>query len=200
MPTWLKKEIHRLLTRICWAPSAPMAARVHHQAALVHTQKGLTAGNFVLNSSYPIPSAGKGELLVHVKAAALNPVDWKMAQAGYFIQGYPLVLGCDLAGVVSAVGKDVTDYKVGDEVYAFTKIGDNRQGAFQHFAIVEARMAAHKPKSLTFAQAATLGVGTLTAADGLFIKGGLAWPGAPHAARPYAASFLSLSLASLTLV
>jgi len=46
-------------------------------------------------------------------------------------------------------------------------------------------MASHKPKSISFAQAATLGVGTLTAADGLFLKGGLAWPGAKHIAPPY---------------
>lgn len=138
-------------------------AHAAHQHALLHTAKGLTKEHFKVVADHPVPAASKGELLVRVKAAALNPVDWKMANIGFIIQSYPVVLGCDLAGVVEHVGEGVTDFKVGDEVYAFTKLGSHRQGAFQQFAVVEARMASHKPKALSFAQAATIGVGALTA-------------------------------------
>nr|BAK03106.1 predicted protein [Hordeum vulgare subsp. vulgare] len=147
------------------------------QHALLHTAKGLTKEHFKVVADHPVPTAGKGELLVRVKAAALNPVDWKMANIGFIIQSYPVVLGCDLAGVVEHVGEGVADFKVGDEVYAFTKLGSHRQGAFQQHAVVEARMASHKPKALSFAQVATIGVGALTAADGLFLHMGLKAPG-----------------------
>ena len=140
-----------------------MAHAHAHQQALLHTSKGLSKENFKVDPAVSVLPPGKGELLVKVKAAALNPVDWKMAAAGFLVSSYPIVLGCDLAGVVEAIGDGVADFKVGDAVYAYTKLGSHVQGAFQHHAIVEARMASHKPKTISFNHAATLGVGTVTA-------------------------------------
>lgn len=62
------------------------------------------------------PKPGPGELLVQVKAAGLNPRDWKIQATGLFIKEYPTILGIDGAGVVKEVGEGVTDFIVGDNV------------------------------------------------------------------------------------
>ncbi|KAI0684711.1 chaperonin 10-like protein [Cytidiella melzeri] len=58
---------------------------------------------------------GRGELLVEIKAAGLNPVDWKIQATGYFRTDYPAILGIDAAGVVKEVGEDVIGFVVGDK-------------------------------------------------------------------------------------
>jgi NADPH:quinone reductase-like Zn-dependent oxidoreductase len=63
-----------------------------------------------------IPQPGPGQLLVKIKATALNPIDWKIQKYGLLIQEYPAVLGLDFSGEVIALGQGVTDYKVGDRV------------------------------------------------------------------------------------
>lgn len=72
----------------------------------------------------PRPKVGPGEVLVRVKAAGVNPVDWKLA-AGYLDPilevRYPVIPGWDVAGVVEAVGEDTFDYAVGDEVYGYVR-------------------------------------------------------------------------------
>lgn len=65
----------------------------------------------------PIPKPGPGELLVEVRAAALNPIEWKIQQFDFFVSEYPAVLGLDSAGVVKEVGEGVTGFVVGDRVY-----------------------------------------------------------------------------------
>ncbi|NOT61231.1 MAG: NADP-dependent oxidoreductase [Acidobacteria bacterium] len=110
----------------------------------------------------PVPQAG--EVLVKVVAASVNPVDWKV-RAGYlqavFQQSFPIALGEDFAGTVAAVGADVTDVKVGDEVYGSIPVV--RGGSYAEYLIAQAGDYALKPKSLDFAQAASLGVAALTA-------------------------------------
>jgi NADPH:quinone reductase-like Zn-dependent oxidoreductase len=110
----------------------------------------------------PAPQAG--EVLVKVIAASINPVDWKV-RAGYlqgvFKQPFPIPLGEDFAGTVAAVGAGVTDVKVGDEVYGSVSVV--RGGAYAEYICVSANDYALKPKSLDFAQAASLGVAALTA-------------------------------------
>ena len=63
---------------------------------------------------YPVPSPG--EILVEIRAAGLNPVDWKMEEFK-FVKKYPAVIGIDAAGVVKVVGEGVTTLAVGDKVY-----------------------------------------------------------------------------------
>jgi NADPH:quinone reductase-like Zn-dependent oxidoreductase len=77
-------------------------------------------GNLILGSR-DIPKPGPGELLVKVKAAALNPVDWKI-QHGFFPIGspLPLILGTDIAGDVEEVGEGVTKFSKGDRVYVMS--------------------------------------------------------------------------------
>ena len=110
------------------------------------------------------PQPQAGEVLVKVAAASVNPVDWKI-RAGYlqavFKQSFPIALGEDFAGVVAAIGAGVTDVKVGDEVYGSVSVV--RGGAYAEYLTVTANDYALKPKSLDFAQAASLGVAALTA-------------------------------------
>jgi len=72
-------------------------------------------GNFAVSTS-PVYKPGKGQLLIKIKAAALNPVDWKIQKHGAFVTNYPAILGSDIAGEVAALGEGVTKFKVGDRV------------------------------------------------------------------------------------
>lgn len=112
----------------------------------------------------PRPTLGTGDVRVDVRAAGINPLD-TMVRDGEFKQllGHrlPLVLGHDLAGVVTEVGAEVTGFAVGDEVYARPR--DRRIGAFAEEICVDAADAALKPASLSFAEAAAVPLVALAA-------------------------------------
>jgi len=80
-----------------------------------------------------------------------------MAKYGFLIKEFPVVLGCDMSGVVSATGPGVTDLKVGDAVYGFTELGTKFTGTFATHAIATAGLVGKKPSNLSFEQASTLG-------------------------------------------
>ena len=112
----------------------------------------------------PEPSVGPRDVLVRVGAASINPLD-RMVRNGEFklLLKYklPFVLGHDLAGVVTRVGAEVRDYKVGDEVYARPR--DLRIGAFAEYIAIDQADIALKPRSLTMEQAAAVPLVTLAA-------------------------------------
>lgn len=113
----------------------------------------------------PDPEPGPNDLLVYVKAFAVNPVDTKIRQRRGAEPGQPVVLGWDAAGVVEAVGEGVTGFRPGDEVYY---AGDlNRAGSYASLQVVDHRIAAHKPASLDFADAAALPLTSLTAYEAM---------------------------------
>src|SRR5438067_2281711 len=121
------------------------------------------------------PTPADDQLLVRVRAASVNPLDW------HFIEGTPYFmrvmgvglrkpkdtrLGVDFAGTVEAVGKNVTKFKPGDEVFG------GRTGAFAEYVCVrEARAVAVKPASVTFEQAASVPIAGITALQGVRDKG-----------------------------
>ncbi len=71
----------------------------------------------------PTPKPGPGELLVEVKAAGLNPVDWKVNyDYSFLIQSYPAILGSDAAGIVKEIGEGVTGFATGDKVCVFLSL------------------------------------------------------------------------------
>ncbi|GAA3101726.1 NADP-dependent oxidoreductase [Streptomyces rectiviolaceus] len=112
------------------------------------------------------PEPGPGQLLVAVRAAGVNPVDWKL-RAGKRRPGappaeFPEVLGSEVAGVVEAVGADVEGFAVGDAVF-----GNPDTGGYAEHTLLPASLAAHKPRGLTFAEAAALPVAVATAYDGV---------------------------------
>ena len=63
-----------------------------------------------------VPKPGSGEILIKVKAAALNPVDWKIHKYGFFVEKFPAILGTDVAGDVEEIGEGVTEFQKGDRV------------------------------------------------------------------------------------
>ncbi|MEV0524178.1 NADP-dependent oxidoreductase [Streptomyces sp. NPDC050439] len=112
------------------------------------------------------PEPGPGQLLVAVRAAGVNPVDWKL-RAGKRRPGappaeFPEVLGSEVAGVVEAVGPGVEGFAVGDAVF-----GNPDTGGYAEYTLLPASLTAHKPEDLTFAEAAALPVAVATAYDGL---------------------------------
>src|SRR5262245_48747629 len=94
----------------------------------------------------PRPTPGPRDVLVRVRAASVNPVDFKIRDGKVKVllrYRFPLVLGNDLAGDVEAVGAEVTRFKPGDAVYA--RLDKERIGAFAEWALVSESALAHKP-------------------------------------------------------
>lgn len=117
----------------------------------------------------PMPTPGRGEVLVSIHASGVNPLDSKIrAGAGaHARQPLPAVLGMDLAGVVEAIGAEVEGFRVGDEVYGLTGGVGGLQGTLAEFAVVDADLLAHKPANLSMREAAALPLVVITAWEGL---------------------------------
>ncbi|KAB7766324.1 zinc-binding alcohol dehydrogenase family protein [Xanthomonas maliensis] len=127
----------------------------------------IDADDALLDMELPAPPAPQGhDVLVRVEAVSVNPVDTKVRAPKSQVPDAPKVLGYDAAGVVEAVGPEVTAFAVGDEVYYAGDIG--RAGSNAQYQLVDARIAGCKPTSLSFAQAAALPLTTLTAWELLF--------------------------------
>ncbi|MGW7258768.1 NADP-dependent oxidoreductase [Streptomyces sp. NPDC054834] len=113
------------------------------------------------------PGPGPGQLLVAVRVAGVNPVDWKL-RTGYRRPGetgereFPAVLGNEVSGAVEEIGEGVSGFAVGDEVF-----GNTAAGGYAEYALLPAASTAHKPAALSFADAATLPVAAATAYDGV---------------------------------
>ncbi len=108
------------------------------------------------------------DILVRVKAAGVNPVDTKMrANPGAYPGPIAPVLGCDGAGIVQAVGPAVTGFKPGDEVYYSQGPVRDRLGSYAELALVDHRLAARKPKRMSFTDAAAAPLVLITAWEAL---------------------------------
>ncbi|HLP96950.1 MAG TPA: NADP-dependent oxidoreductase [Sideroxyarcus sp.] len=105
----------------------------------------------------PMPDIAHDDVLVRVVAASVNPVDWKIRE-GYLQEmlplQFPLTLGWDVSGVVEAVGKNVSRFKVGDAVYARPDI--KRNGTYAEYVAIREDELAHKPQTISHVEAATL--------------------------------------------
>ncbi len=117
-------------------------------------------------SDLPEPRPGPDSVIVEVRAAGLNPVDWK-ARQGY-LEGlintvFPAVPGWDVAGVVVKVGADAPEFEVGDEVYGYARKDFLGAGMLAEQVEVPVRALAHKPASLSFEEAAAVPLAALTA-------------------------------------
>lgn len=114
----------------------------------------------------PIPKVAPGAVLIRVKAAGVNPVDWKIMSGGLdglMDVNFPVIPGWDVAGVVEAVGFDTPDFKVGDEVYSYGRRDTVQGGTFAELVALPAAIVAHKPGALSWEQAAALPLTGLTA-------------------------------------
>ncbi|MET9653388.1 MULTISPECIES: NADP-dependent oxidoreductase [unclassified Streptomyces] len=114
----------------------------------------------------PLPKVAPGEVLVKVRCAAVNPVDWKIMAGGLdplMDVVYPVVPGWDVSGTIERVGIDVPEFEVGDEVMAYARKDYVHGGTFAEYVSVPVRALAAKPASLNWAQAAGLPLAGLTA-------------------------------------
>ncbi|USX19094.1 zinc-binding alcohol dehydrogenase family protein [Oxalobacteraceae bacterium OTU3REALA1] len=125
----------------------------------------------LIDIELPAPQAQGRDLLVEVKAISVNPVDVKIRANVAPAEGEDKVIGWDAAGVVKAVGPDVTLFKPGDEVWY---AGDlTRPGTNSELHLVDERIVGHKPKNIDFAQAAALPLTAITAWELLFDRLGV---------------------------
>ncbi|MEM7360474.1 MAG: zinc-dependent alcohol dehydrogenase family protein [Pseudomonadota bacterium] len=117
------------------------------------------------------PKVSPGHVLVRVAATSVNTVDTMIRQLGQenlpLAPDLPAILGMDFAGVVTAVGDDVDNFKVGDEVYGCAGGLANLHGALAETMLADARLIAHKPTSLSMREAAALPLVGITAYEGL---------------------------------
>ncbi|MER6516018.1 MULTISPECIES: NADP-dependent oxidoreductase [unclassified Streptomyces] len=119
------------------------------------------------------PEPGMGEVLVRVRAAGVNPVDWKTRESGGLIPWGPVpTVGWDVSGTVEAVGPGVTLYRVGDEVYGMPRF-PQQAGAYAEYVTAPARHFARKPASLDHVEAAALPLAALTAWQALVDTAGV---------------------------
>jgi NADPH:quinone reductase len=113
----------------------------------------------------PKPVPAPHEVLVRVRAASVNPVDYKIRRSGAWATlPMPAILGYDAAGVVEATGANVTHLAEGDEVFYSARIF-GRQGTYAEYHVEDASIVAKKPRDLDFGQAAALPLAAMTAYD-----------------------------------
>jgi NADPH:quinone reductase-like Zn-dependent oxidoreductase len=114
------------------------------------------------------PEPKAGEVLVKVRAAAVNPADWKVRDGMGESLGFklPLILGGDIAGTVEAVGDGVENFQQGDAVYGVTLA--SLSGGYAEYAVAKADAIAPKLESLSFEEAAAIPIGALTAWQAMF--------------------------------
>ncbi|MGW7351527.1 NADP-dependent oxidoreductase [Streptomyces sp. Z26] len=118
----------------------------------------------------PDPKVAPDQVLVRVRAAGVNPVDWKIADGALdalFDTHFPLVPGWDVAGVVAEVGLDATEFAVGDEVIGYVRRDDVQHGTYAELVAAPVRTLARKPSALDWRQAAGLPLAGLTAYQAL---------------------------------
>src|ERR1700722_15017374 len=119
-----------------------------------------------INKNAPQPSLSDGKLLIEVHAAGVNPVDWKIRE-GYMKERaplkFPLTLGMDFSGVVTDIGKSVSGFKKGDEVYGQSSVFKDGPGSFADFILADEDRTALKPKKINHIEAAAVPLAAISA-------------------------------------
>ncbi|KAJ1559750.1 hypothetical protein HK096_011218, partial [Nowakowskiella sp. JEL0078] len=126
--------------------------------------------------SLTIPTAEENEVIVQVKAASLNPIDWKIAKYGFFVTEWPAVFGVSGTGVISSFGSKVSNRKIGECVLFNSNITKSRSTSFQQYAATPNQFAFTIPDLLSFDDAATLSVPGIMSVIALFRELGIAAP------------------------
>ena len=114
-----------------------------------------------INQNTPEPTLSSGKVLVSIKAASVNPADWKIREGGFqqMIQlQFPSTLGMDFSGIIKQVGEGVSnsEFNEGDEVYGQAGVVNGGSGAFAEMALANTDTIAFKPKTLNHQEAAGL--------------------------------------------
>ncbi|MFA9219161.1 MAG: zinc-binding alcohol dehydrogenase family protein [Sphingomonadaceae bacterium] len=136
------------------------------KAIAYRTSLPITEADALIDVELPAPQVSGRDLLVEVRAVSVNPVDTKIRRNVAPAEGEQRVLGWDAAGVVKAVGPDVTLFQPGDEVWYAGAL--NRPGTNSELHLVDERVVGYKPRTLDFAHAAALPLTAITAWELLF--------------------------------
>ena len=118
----------------------------------------------------PEPRLGPDVVLVRVRYAGVNPADWKIREGfidDWFESHFPMVMGCDLSGVVERTGLGVTEFAPGDEVVGYVRADHMQRGTYGELVAAPVRTLAHKPRALDWRAAAGLPAAGLTAYQAL---------------------------------
>ncbi|CAG8296718.1 unnamed protein product [Penicillium nalgiovense] len=151
----------------------------------------IKAGSSLQVGDAPLPTAGPGELVIKNAAVAINPLDCHMQDSGVFVQEWPAVFGCDVAGEVYEVGKDVERFKRGNRVIGHAinlTSGRPQDGAFALYTVIPANKAAILPDEISFTDGVIVPFALEAAVCVLSLKGpGVAMPGVatPALGLPY---------------
>ncbi len=135
---------------------------------------GYGGADKVIVGEQPKPDIPSGHIRIAMKAASVNPIDWKTVKGdlkALFKPPFPLMLGSDGAGIVESVGADVSEFQPGDAVYFRCHKLDT--GTFAEYFTLPAELVASKPKNMTFEQAAAMPLVGLTVMQALTEKGGM---------------------------
>ncbi|CAI6096863.1 unnamed protein product [Clonostachys chloroleuca] len=117
-----------------------------------------------------------GEIAVKITATAINPVDWKIRDYGFFIKEWPTILGTDGAGEVVALGPDTSRFAIGDRVFFQGILGNKDFSTFQQYAKIPEALVAKTPKNTTDEEAAGISVTTVCGVVGFYDKTGQGLP------------------------
>jgi alcohol dehydrogenase len=144
------------------------ASSTDYMRAISYSEHGSTSV-LILGEHYPRPVPNDDQVLMQVKASALNPVDFKFRrnQVPNFIVLKPKIPGNDVAGIIVEVGKEVKDFKVGDRVAALMPVMGSQWGAAAEFAAVKTSFLGKIGKSTGFESAASVPLVSLTAVTAL---------------------------------
>lgn len=128
----------------------------------------------LVETQVELPVLGEHQVLVQVKATSINPIDWKVRE-GYlrqmFTWEFPIILGWDVAGVIEEVGSQVTDWQVGDRVFA--RPATTKFGTYADHTIVDDNLLVMLPETVSFEEGAAMPLAGLTAYQSLFDHGKL---------------------------
>lgn len=154
----------------------PAARRVAYAPSMMKAVVLEEFGSAPALRSVERPSPGPGEVVVRVAASGVNPLDVKISAgaAAHARVSPPMVLGIDLAGVVTELGPGARGFNVGDEVYGMAGGVGDRPGSLAEYAAVDADLLAVKPARLSMAEAAALPLAAVTAWEGLVDRAGVA--------------------------
>lgn len=127
------------------------------------------------------PPVGPRQVLIRIQACGVNPVDWKVQDLGWCVTEWPSTIGCDGAGVVAAVGSEVTRVRVGDRVFLNGWMDDPNTCTFQEYALIADSLVGKIPDFMTIQDAAGISMASFTAFVGLFHETGAEVPLPPTA-------------------
>lgn len=137
------------------------------KAAIVHEP-----GAQSVVSDHSLGDLESGEVGINITATAVNPVDWKMRDYNAFISEYPAILGSDAAGVIAAIGPDVSCFAVGDRVFFQGIIGKYDSSTFQQFCKMPAALVSKTPSNISDEQAAGISLATMAVVTAFYDKEG----------------------------